>query len=153
MMRLLSSFFVLGSVAAADWNYCQELCEETPGCKNYGWGSYCKGNGVCFGLLDMGGGDYCFEPTDGFNGGYCSDKVYSPVSCPVVDKTCEDLCAETPKCKNSKWGSYCKKYVDQPGPYVCFGLYNSDKPHLCYEPSEGDKCDESSPVYCPSEMD
>ncbi|KAF4663965.1 hypothetical protein FOL47_005484 [Perkinsus chesapeaki] len=151
MLHRVVSVALVGLVYSTDWNYCQELCEQTEGCPNYKWGSYCKGNGVCFGLLQLTEDQYCFEPTDMYYSFDCNDQVLDPVPCPVVDKTCSDLCDETPKCKNSKYGSYCKSYVNQPGPYVCFGLYHSDGPHLCFQPVDGD-CD-GTPVLCPSQVD
>ncbi|EER03759.1 hypothetical protein Pmar_PMAR023057 [Perkinsus marinus ATCC 50983] len=44
----------LGVALGSSKEYCQQLCDETPSCATSSWGSYCKGNGVCFGLLQKG---------------------------------------------------------------------------------------------------
>ncbi|KAF4654894.1 hypothetical protein FOZ61_007973 [Perkinsus olseni] len=131
----------LGLVVASPDDYCQKLCDATPSCASYGWGSYCKGNGVCFGLLEKGNNDYCFQPTDPS----CDDSVYQPVSCPVVPPTCEDVCNGLSGCKNSKWGSYCKSWQNPP---VCFGILEKADGSLCFESTDPGCV--GNPYSCPT---
>ncbi|EER01978.1 hypothetical protein Pmar_PMAR007672 [Perkinsus marinus ATCC 50983] len=131
---------LLGLALASSDDYCQQLCDETPSCASYGWGSYCKGNGVCFGLLQKGDG-YCFQPADSS----CDDSVYTPVSCPVVPPSCEDVCNGLSSCKNSKWGSYCKSWQSPP---VCFGILEKDDGSLCFQSTDSDCV--GKPYPCPS---
>ncbi|EER09105.1 hypothetical protein Pmar_PMAR024129 [Perkinsus marinus ATCC 50983] len=106
-------------------NYCEEMCTQTAGCDQ----SYCKDNGLCFGLYHRGDSK-CYQP--GGEAIDCDDSVLEPVQCaeyPVT--TCDDVCSSIEGCKESKWGTYCKTWQDPP---VCFGIIVKEDGSLCFNP-------------------
>ncbi|KAF4672854.1 hypothetical protein FOL46_008294 [Perkinsus olseni] len=108
-------------------DYCEELCTQTAGCDQ----SYCKDNGLCFGLYHKGESK-CYQP--GSDATDCDDSVLEPVQCaeyPVT--TCEDVCNGIDGCKDSKWGTYCKSWQS---PAVCFGIVVKDDGSLCFNPTD-----------------
>ncbi|KAF4651679.1 hypothetical protein FOZ61_010272, partial [Perkinsus olseni] len=76
-------------------DYCEEMCTQTAGCDQ----SYCKDNGLCFGLYHKGESK-CYQP--GSDATDCDDSVLEPVQCaeyPVT--TCEGVCNGIDGCKDS----------------------------------------------------
>ena len=63
-----------------------------------------------------------------------------------ASSTCQELCAITPSCVNSRNGSYCKSSQD---PQVCFGFYyrDSTRASTCYHPGDP-TCSEAIPLLC-----
>ncbi|EEQ99075.1 Carbonic anhydrase, putative [Perkinsus marinus ATCC 50983] len=61
--------------------YCQRICDNLMSCAHSKHGSYCKSNGVCFGLYHKDD-SYCFQPTDLTD---CNDSVLEPVMCSSMD--------------------------------------------------------------------
>ncbi|KAF4655592.1 hypothetical protein FOZ61_007491 [Perkinsus olseni] len=57
--------------------YCHRVCDGLSSCGDSKYGSYCKGNGVCYGLYHKDDG-YCFQPTESDT---CDDSVLEPVMC------------------------------------------------------------------------
>ncbi|EER08169.1 hypothetical protein Pmar_PMAR016283 [Perkinsus marinus ATCC 50983] len=42
--------FTIAALSVAVAEYCQDICDGYSPCADSKYGSYCKGNGVCFGL-------------------------------------------------------------------------------------------------------
>ncbi|EER05803.1 hypothetical protein Pmar_PMAR011852 [Perkinsus marinus ATCC 50983] len=102
---------------------CSMACNQTLGCDQ----SYCKNNGLCFGLYHKGNA-YCYQP-GGADG--CDDTSLEPVKCTEYPlTTCQDVCDRLVGCKDSAWGSYCKSWQDPP---VCFGILKMYDGSLCYQ--------------------
>ncbi|KAF4754082.1 hypothetical protein FOZ62_023661, partial [Perkinsus olseni] len=115
-------------------DYCKDMCTQTAGCDQ----SYCKDNGLCFGLYHKGDSK-CYQP--GGDATDCDDSVLEPVQCaeyPVT--TCEDVCNGIDGCKDSKWGTYCKSWQS---PAVCFGIIVKDDGSLCFNPTDEECVGES----------
>ncbi|KAF4708103.1 hypothetical protein FOZ62_004860, partial [Perkinsus olseni] len=130
--------------------YCEDYCSLTEGCES----SYCKENGVCFGLY-YDDATTCYQPGDG--SGNCDDTTLSPVMCedipPVTTTastttmwTCSDVCDSLVSCQESPSGSYCKTWISPP---VCFGIVVKPDGTLCYEGVD-EGC-EGEPYECDSE--
>ncbi|KAF4693697.1 hypothetical protein FOZ60_010370 [Perkinsus olseni] len=137
MMKFIVA--AIGAVAVASADYCQELCDSTAACASSKYGSYCKGNGLCFGLYHKDDG-YCFQPTEQDT---CDDYTLEPVACPEPQPSCQDVCNGLNQCRDSKWGSYCKTWQD---PQVCFGIIKKADGSLCFAPTDDDCYGE--PYYC-----
>ncbi|KAF4721612.1 hypothetical protein FOZ63_010527, partial [Perkinsus olseni] len=102
---------------------CSMACNQTMGCDQ----SYCKNNGMCFGLYHKGNA-FCYQP-GGADG--CDDASLEPVKCtdyPLT--TCQDVCDRLVGCKDSAWGSYCKSWQDPP---ICFGILKMYDGSLCHQ--------------------
>ncbi|KAF4650767.1 hypothetical protein FOZ61_011053 [Perkinsus olseni] len=130
---------VVTTVLVAAAEYCQDICDGHAACADSKYGSYCKGNGVCFGLYHKDDG-YCFQPTEQDS---CDDYTLEPVACPEPQPTCQDVCNEMPQCRDSKWGSYCKTWQK---PQVCFGIIKKNDGTLCFAPTDP-HC-KGDPFYC-----
>ncbi|KAF4742962.1 hypothetical protein FOZ63_018263 [Perkinsus olseni] len=131
--------FAVATLSMVVAEYCQDICDAYSSCFDSKYGSYCKGNGLCFGLYHKDDG-YCFQPTEQDD---CDDYVLDPVACPEPQPTCQDVCNDMPQCRDSKWGSYCKTWQD---PQVCFGVIKKSDGTLCFAPTDED-C-EGEPYYC-----
>ncbi|KAF4675388.1 hypothetical protein FOL47_007846 [Perkinsus chesapeaki] len=57
--------------------YCSSLCDSIPSCNDSKYGSYCKSNGVCYGIYHSDD-SYCFQPTQYDT---CDDSILEPVEC------------------------------------------------------------------------
>ncbi|KAF4662625.1 hypothetical protein FOL47_006165 [Perkinsus chesapeaki] len=120
-----------GGVASEDafvtGDCCADMCIQTDGCEQ----SYCKDNGLCFGLYHKGDSK-CYQP--GTNATDCDDALLEPVQCAEYPMTtCEDVCNGITGCKDSKWGTYCKTWQDPP---VCFGIIIKKDGSLCFDPTD-----------------
>ncbi|EER02416.1 hypothetical protein Pmar_PMAR014830, partial [Perkinsus marinus ATCC 50983] len=123
-------------------NICQSICWNTPYCGDSGYTSYCKSDGLCYGLYHRGNAAYCYQPEDPS----CNGDVLEPVSCSQdVVASCEDVCDSIPSCHASKSKSHCRTWAKAP---VCYGIFKRDDGSLCYGPEDGD-C-HGTPLECPS---
>ncbi|EER15078.1 hypothetical protein Pmar_PMAR023403 [Perkinsus marinus ATCC 50983] len=132
---LARSTILLLTLGLAMSDTCQDICDSNPACAQSKFGSYCKSNGVCFGLYHQGCG-YCFQPAEQET---CDDSTLEPVAC----QGCQAACDTLPQCKNSDRGSYCKSWQTPP---VCFGIIQKSDGSLCYHPTDKD-C-EGAPYPC-----
>ncbi|KAF4655372.1 hypothetical protein FOL47_009461 [Perkinsus chesapeaki] len=125
------------TVTCADGSFdvCDLSCSQTVGCDQ----SYCKSNGVCFGLYHKDN-VFCYQPGGAAN---CDDTILEAVKCtdyPLT--TCQSVCDGLVGCKDSAWGSYCKSWQDPP---VCFGIFKRYDGSLCHQSESG--C-EGEPYEC-----
>ncbi|EER03591.1 hypothetical protein Pmar_PMAR026268 [Perkinsus marinus ATCC 50983] len=95
---LARSTILLLTLGLAMSDTCQDICDSNPACAQSKFGSYCKSNGVCFGLYHQGCG-YCFQPAEQET---CDDSTLEPVAC----QGCQAACDTLPQCKNSDRGTY-----------------------------------------------
>ncbi|EEQ99478.1 hypothetical protein Pmar_PMAR025866 [Perkinsus marinus ATCC 50983] len=137
MMKFIVA--AIAAIALSSAEYCQKLCDSTAACATSKFGSYCKGNGLCFGLYHKDDG-YCFQSTEQDT---CDDYSLEPVACPEPKPTCQEVCNGLTQCRDSKWGSYCKTWQD---PQVCFGIIKKADGSLCFAPTDEDCYGE--PYYC-----
>ncbi|KAF4661007.1 hypothetical protein FOZ61_003624 [Perkinsus olseni] len=137
--HLLANLFVLCTTVAAfgtsidetptSANHCEEACSQTVGCER----SYCKANGVCFGLYHKGDSK-CYQP--GASDGYCDDATLEPVRCvDYPQTTCSEVCNSVDGCKSSVMGTYCKDWLESP---VCFGIITKGDGTLCFAPTDNE---------------
>ncbi|KAF4701628.1 hypothetical protein FOZ62_031693, partial [Perkinsus olseni] len=135
--HLLAISFVLCTTVAAfgtsigetptSTNHCEEACSQTVGCER----SYCKANGVCFGLYHKGDSK-CYQP--GASDGDCDDATLEPVRCVEYPQTtCSEVCDSVDGCKSSVMGTYCKDWLESP---VCFGIIMKGDGTLCFAPTD-----------------
>ncbi|KAF4648915.1 hypothetical protein FOL47_002648, partial [Perkinsus chesapeaki] len=105
-------------------DFCEESCSQTVGCDQ----SYCKENGLCFGLYHKGDSK-CYQPGSVDND--CDDAMLEPVRCAEYpETTCQEVCDSFDSCTNSDWGTYCKVWLDVP---VCFGIVKKSDGSLCFD--------------------
>ncbi|EER05484.1 hypothetical protein Pmar_PMAR011508 [Perkinsus marinus ATCC 50983] len=127
----MKSIIAVTALFVAASEYCQDVCDGHTACAESKYGSYCKDNGVCFGLYHNGNG-YCFQPTEQ---DACEDFTLHPVTCSNPKATCQDICNDMPQCRDSKWSSYCKLWQKPP---VCFGIIKKADGTLCFTPTDED---------------
>ncbi|KAF4672305.1 hypothetical protein FOL47_000689 [Perkinsus chesapeaki] len=114
---------------------CSDVCGNTTGCDI----SYCKENGLCYGLYHENSST-CFYGVDPD----CDDTVLTPVSCGnATTIRCTNACNSIDSCVSSDSGSYCKTWADPP---VCFGIKVGADESLCYDSEDG-SC-EGEPLLC-----